>query len=128
MIKLENAWGTITISQGYFTKLVAHVVSSCYGVADLTTNGPAQELKVFVGGSLPNKGIRVWSDHEGLFVDVHIAVTYGVNIAAISQSIVEKVGYEVERASGLPVKQVHVYVDKLVKTVVKPQETDFKKE
>ena len=113
MIKLENAWGTISISQRYFTKLVAHVVSSCYGVADLEARSPAQELKTFVGGSVPDKGIRVWSDHEGLFVD--IAVTYGVNIAAISQSIVEKVGYEVERAAGLPVKMVHVYVDKLVK-------------
>ncbi|CZT56306.1 Asp23/Gls24 family envelope stress response protein [Solibaculum mannosilyticum] len=115
MIKLENAWGTISISQRYFTKLVAHVVSSCYGVAGLEARSPAQELKTFVGGSVPDKGIRVWSDHEGLFVDVHIAVTYGVNIAAISQSIVEKVGYEVERAAGLPVKMVHVYVDKLVK-------------
>ena len=115
MIKLENAWGTISISQRYFTKLVAHVVSSCYGVADLEARSPAQELKTFVGGSVPDKGIRVWSDHEGLFVDVHIAVTYGVNIAAISQSIVEKVGYEVERAAGLPVQKVHVYVDKLVK-------------
>ncbi len=128
MIKLENAWGTISISQGYFTKLIAHVVSSCYGVADLATSGPAQELKAFVGGSLPGKGIRVWSDHEGLFVDVHIAVAYGVNIAAISQSIVEKVGYEVERAAGLPVKQVNVYVDKLVKASNGVQEIHFKKE
>ena len=115
MIKLENAWGTISISQRYFTKLVAHVVSSCYGVADLEARSPAQELKTLVGGSVPDKGIRVWPDHEGLFVDVHIAVTYGINIAAISQSIVEKVGYEVERAAGLPVKKVHAYVDKLVK-------------
>lgn len=50
-------------------------------------------------------------DGEGLIVDLHIIVSYGVNISAICQSIVNKVRYTVEEATGLEVHAVNVYVD-----------------
>ena len=42
---------------------------------------------------------------------MHIIVTYGLNIAAIVKSIVNKVRYTVEDATGLDVLKVNVYVD-----------------
>ena len=47
----------------------------------------------------------------GLVIDLHIAVTYGVNISAIVKSIVNKVRYTVEEATGLQVAKVNVFVD-----------------
>lgn len=38
-------------------------------------------------------------------------VTYGVNISAIVQSIIHKVRYTVEDATGMEVAKVNVYVD-----------------
>ncbi len=38
-------------------------------------------------------------------------MTYGVNIAAIVKSIVNKVRYTVEEATGLEVEKVDVFVD-----------------
>ena len=49
--------------------------------------------------------------HGFLVIDLHIAVTYGVNIAAIVKSIVNKVRYTVEEATGLQVAKVNVFVD-----------------
>ena len=48
-----------------------------------------------------------------LVVDLHIIVTYGVNISAIVKSIINKVRYTVEEATGLTVSKVNVYVDGL---------------
>ena len=50
---------------------------------------------------------------QGLVIDLHIVVTYGVNIAAITKSIVHKVRYVVEDVTGFGVKKVNVYVDSL---------------
>ena len=50
-------------------------------------------------------------DGEGLNVDLHIIVTYGLNISAIVKSIVNKVRYTVEDATGLEVHKVNVFVD-----------------
>ena len=48
-----------------------------------------------------------------LVVDLHIAVTYGVNISAIVNSIINKVRYTVEEATGLEVAKVNVFVDSM---------------
>ena len=50
-------------------------------------------------------------DGHSLAIDLHIVVTYGVNIAAIVKSIVNKVRYTVEEATGIQVRKVNVFVD-----------------
>lgn len=50
-------------------------------------------------------------DTDGLSVDLHIIVTYGLNISVIVKSIVSKVRYTVEEATGLKVSKVNVFVD-----------------
>ena len=102
MIGFETNLGTIEISQEYFANLIGHAASECYGVAGMI-NSPYQ----------PDKGVRVRSENGGLLVDIHIAVTYGVNISAIVRSIVHKVRYTVEESTGFPVAKVNVYVDSM---------------
>ena len=44
-------------------------------------------------------------------VDIHIEVVHGMNISAIAKSMVNKIRYTVEEATGLSVKKVNVFVD-----------------
>ena len=46
-----------------------------------------------------------------LVIDLHIEVTYGVNITAIVRSIINKVRYTVSDATGFEVAKVNVFVD-----------------
>ena len=112
MIKLENHLGTIEISQEYFANLVGSAASSCFGVAAMANRSYAQGLRGFImPREYADKGVRVSSEDGGLIIDLHIVVTYGLNIAAIVKSIIHKVRYTVEEATGLSVKKVNVYVD-----------------
>lgn len=112
MIRIENHLGSIEISQEYFAYLIGNAVSSCYGVAGMVKSGTRQGLRsVFSKRSFADEGIRVRSENEKLVVDLHICVIYGMNISAIAKSIVNKVRYTVEEATGLAVKKVNVYVD-----------------
>ncbi|MBR7092009.1 MAG: Asp23/Gls24 family envelope stress response protein [Clostridia bacterium] len=114
MIRIENHLGTIEISQEYFAYLVGNAVSSCYGVAGMVKSGPKQGLRsVFFRRTFADEGINVRSENDKLIVDLHITVIYGMNIAAISRSIVNKVRYVIEQATGLDVKKVNVFVDDL---------------
>ena len=45
MITLENHLGTIEISQEYFSNLIGHAVSSCYGVAGMVKTGAKQGIR-----------------------------------------------------------------------------------
>jgi len=62
-----------------------------------------------------DQGIRVYRDGQGLQVDIHIVVTYGLNISAVQRSIVSRVCYTVEEATGLEVKKVNVFVDGMLR-------------
>lgn len=112
MIRIENRYGTIEISQEYFRYLVGNAVSSCYGVAGMVRSGPRQGLRSILSRrAYADDGVRVRSEGDRLVVDIHIEVIYGMNIAAISKSIVNKVRYSIEEATGLSVKKVNVFVD-----------------
>lgn len=114
MITIENHLGTIEISQAYFSYLIGLAASSCYGVAGMTKSGTRQGLRsMFSRRSYADDGVRVRSENGKLIIDLHIAVIFGLNIAAIAQSIVNKVRYTVEEATGLTVKKVNVFVDEM---------------
>ncbi len=112
MIHIENRYGTIEISQEYFRYLVGNAVSSCYGVSGMVRSGTRQGLRSLLSRrSYADDGVRVRGDGDRLVVDIHIEVIYGMNIAAISKSIVHKVRYVIEEATGLTVKKANVFVD-----------------
>ena len=100
MIGYENTMGTVEISQEYFANLI--------GMATY------QGLRYAITRSdVPDKGVRVKTTDGQLIVDIHIAVTYGINISAIVQSIIHNVRYKVEDCTGFKVARVNVYVDEM---------------
>jgi uncharacterized alkaline shock family protein YloU len=111
MIRMETHLGLIEISPSYFNEIIGNAVTDCYGVAGMagvhTRHGPwaAARRKHW------DQSVRVHRDGNGLLVDLHIIITYGLNISAIVRSIVSRVHYTVEGATGLPVKKVNVFVD-----------------
>lgn len=114
MIRLETHLGTTYISEDYFANLVGRAASECFGVAGLAASTPYQGLlNVFSNKELPDKGVKVHTTAGRLIIDLHIIVTFGVNVAAIVQSIIHKVRYTVEDATGMEVAKVNVFVDSM---------------
>ncbi|WP_077533418.1 Asp23/Gls24 family envelope stress response protein [Massiliimalia massiliensis] len=112
MIGYENHLGVIDISHDYFVSLVGETAMSCFGVAGMAeTKSQKGILGMFHKKDLPDRGVRVRTKNGALNIDLHIIVLYGTNINAIVKSIVNKVSYQVEDITGLPVSRVNVYVD-----------------
>ncbi|MEG1869753.1 MAG: Asp23/Gls24 family envelope stress response protein [Oscillospiraceae bacterium] len=112
MIKYENHMGSIQISEEYFANLVGHAASECFGVSGMVESTASQGLRhLFNNTDKEDKGVKVKNLDGALVIDLHIAVTYGVNIVAIVKSIINKVTYTVEEATGFDVSLVNVYVD-----------------
>ena len=113
MIKLENYLGTIQISENFFANLVGYAASRCFGVAGMAPSSkPAKSAAAWLKKPiLPTKGVRIRSSGDLLVIELHIIVTYGVNISAIVKSIGHKVRYTVEQATSPHVGKVNVFVD-----------------
>ena len=111
MVKLENYLGIIEISEEFFVNLVGYAASRCFGVAGMSPSKYRLSDRLRKKNDSHNKGVRIRYSGEMLVIDLHIIVTYGVNISAIVKSIVNKVRYTVEQATSLHVAKVNVFVD-----------------
>lgn len=114
MIKIDNYLGSIEISNEYFSNLIGKHVSECFGVKGMVSGSATQKLKTLLSKTdIKDKGVVVKSIDNKLVVDIHIEVSYGVNISAVVKNIISKVRYVVEEATGLAVGKVNVFVDNI---------------
>ena len=60
-----------------------------------------------------NRGVKIKYQKSKLIIELHIIVNYGTNISAIVKSIIHKVRYVVEEATGISVARVNVFVDSM---------------
>jgi uncharacterized alkaline shock family protein YloU len=108
-LDLSSPLGRITISPGVIAQIVAQTAARCYGVV-----GMAGGAKARVGRFLPRSrathGIVVSGEGDGVVLDLHVVVEYGLNLAEVAATIRSQVQYEVERLTGLRVSSVDVHI------------------
>jgi len=115
MITTYCPLGYLSFSGEYFSALVGEAAKNCFGVAGMATGSMTDSVKTLVKGSdFPEKGVRVTEQDGRLYIEMHIVVSYGVNISSASQSITHRVRDEVEAATGLKVARVTVCVDDII--------------
>ena len=83
----------------------------CFGIVGMASvnmkDGFAQLLK----RDNVSKGVHIKINDNKIYIDFHIIVSYGVNIATIADNIISNVKYKVEEFTGMSVKKVNVYVE-----------------
>lgn len=112
MITSYTPLGEVKYSGEYFSTLVGEAAKSCYGVAAMASGGMADSVRSLVlGDDFSEKGVRVTEENGRLAIELHIIVSYGVNISSAAQSITHRVRDQVESATGLKVARVTLAVD-----------------
>lgn len=115
MVNITNDNGTISITSEVLTYLAGDAATSCFGVKGMAgrseKGGPLQLLR----RESMSKGVFVrYNDDGSLSLDLHIGVDQGVNMSAVSRSIMKEVSYKLSRSAGVPVKNVDVYIDTII--------------
>lgn len=112
MIAYETRLGKIDISEAYLSKLIGHEVTSCFGVIGMVPSNNRQKIfNKFAKNETLDTGIKVVGNVDSISVELHIIVTYGMNINAIASSITEKVKYVVSETTGITVSKVIIKID-----------------
>jgi uncharacterized alkaline shock family protein YloU len=55
-------------------------------------------------------GVSVARTPEGIAIDLHVVVEYGLNLAEVASGLRNRVAYEVGRLTGLPIASVEVHI------------------
>jgi uncharacterized alkaline shock family protein YloU len=104
---VSSPLGRITISSEAIAQIVAETALECYGVVGMKGSLRGQLARA---RGRP-RGIEIRRDGPEVTVDLHVVVEYGLNLAEVASSVSNRVAYEVERLTGLPVRAVEVHVD-----------------
>lgn len=115
MIKVSNHLGTIRISNKYLRDVISDTVESCFGVAGMNCYGAVQGAeRVFLRNKLSNKGVIIRQENNQVEIDLHITVTYGINVNAVTNSIIHKVQFVLNDLTGVDVSEINVFIDKVI--------------
>ncbi|MBQ7107444.1 MAG: Asp23/Gls24 family envelope stress response protein [Clostridia bacterium] len=112
MIAYDTRLGTVNFSDAYLSKLIGNAVSTCYGVVGMAPGSKKQQfMHLFSKKYYTDKGVIVRGNADSVIIEIHIIVSYGMNINAIAKSIVNKVRFTVTEMTGVKVEKVLVKVD-----------------
>jgi uncharacterized alkaline shock family protein YloU len=103
----QSELGRITIATDAIAQIVGHTAAECYGVVGMAGKG----LKRLLTRDRLTQGIEVSRRADGLLLDLHVVVEYGLNLAQVAATVRSRVAYEVERLTGLRVAAVEVHIE-----------------
>ena len=113
-MRFQNDKGEIQISSEVFTTITGAVATSCFGVKGMAARSKKDGLVHLLRSESMAKGVRViFEEDDTVSIELHIIVDAGVNLTAVSSSIMSEVRYMVTKNTGVTVKAVDVCVDSM---------------
>ena len=109
-VNTKNAYGQISISDEAVAAVAGHAARECYGVVDMVSRRFTDYISELLRKEQRTRGVKVETFGDRIFVDLYVIIKYGVNIAAVSNSLRESVKYNVEKFAGMIVDTVNVNV------------------
>ena len=115
MIRRENEFGSIAVSNSVYTKIAGNAATNCFGVKGMAIRSVSDGLVHLLRRESMAKGVLVKTNEDGtLSIDLHIMIDQGVNIPARGPSIVSEVRYMVSKQTVTEVREVNVIIDSMM--------------
>ncbi len=108
---LHNNAGDIIYSDDFIASIAGFAATECYGVVGMTAKKVWDSVADILGKENVKKGVKVSTDQSNAVkIELYIVVEFGTSIAALGNSIIQTVRYNVEKMTGLTVKDINVVV------------------
>lgn len=112
MPHIEDNFGSIDISPTAVTTIASRAVNQCYGVVGMANKNLVNGITNLLSRDA-QRGIDVVIEDGEITIDVYVIVEYGIRIRTVAESVQHTVQFHVEKALGLPVRAVNVYIQGL---------------
>lgn len=111
-LQVENKKGAIVIPNEVLAKIAGIAATHCYGVVGMAGRKGAGGVADLLFGDAAAKGVKISATKDNhVSIELHVILSYGININTTCNSIIKDVKYNVEAMTGFSVGQVNVCVD-----------------
>lgn len=102
--------GRIEVFPAVVGAIVGHAAIECYGIMGMAARGLRDGVATLLRRENVHRGVEVREVDDLLAIDLYVIVQYGVRITEVAHNLKSAVRFEVERATGVPVMEVNVFV------------------
>ena len=115
MVKLQSDHGVISIAGDALTMLAGNAATNCFGVKGMVGRSKEGGAFQLLRRESMAKGVNViYNGDESLNLEFHIGVDKNVNILSAGKSIINQVRYQIQKDTGVAVRNINVFVDSII--------------
>ena len=110
-----NDLGEITVSEKALEEIAGYAATHCYGVVGMSEKSAGEIIKKFfkTDNGLRH-GIKAVCKDNKITIDIHIKVSYGVNIKALSENVKQDIAYAISTMTNETIAEINVFIDDIV--------------
>lgn len=109
---LNTHMGNISIDNEVIAQYAGAVAMECFGIVGMANVNMADGLAKLLKKDNMTKGINVTlGEGRKLSLDFHVIVSFGVNIQAVADNLIDNVKYKLEEFTGLEVDRINIFVE-----------------
>ena len=109
--RISSPLGEILIDTEVIEKFAGTIAVESMGIVGMASTNVKDGLVRLLRKENLTKGIHVKVGDNKINIDFHVIISYGVNISAVCENLIETVKDKVEEFTGIPVGGISIYVD-----------------
>jgi uncharacterized alkaline shock family protein YloU len=104
--------GNVQIDNDVIAKYAGSSAVECFGIVGMAAVNVKEGFAKLLKRENIRRGVGVTvSSDNKITIDLHVIVSYGVSISAVTDNLISNVKYKVEEFAGLSVERINVYVE-----------------
>lgn len=109
---MNTHMGNIAIDNEVIAQYAGSVAVECFGIVGMAGINMRDGVFRLLKKESMTRGINVSiTENNKLVIDFHVIVSYGVNIPAVCDNLIDSVCYKVEEFTGLEVEKMNIFVE-----------------
>lgn len=104
-------YGKVVIDNSVIAKVAGLTAVECFGIVGMAAMSKRDGLVKLLTRNSLSKGIQVEVEPDGISINFHIIVAYGVSISTVAENLIQSVKYQVENLTGFNVKRINIFVE-----------------
>ena len=104
--------GSVQIDNDVIAKYAGSSAVECFGIVGMAAVNVKEGFAKLLKRDNIRHGVAVFVSEDGkITIDLHVIVSYGVSILAVSDNLVDSVKYKVEEFTGIEIEKINIFVE-----------------
>ena len=108
---INTELGKVSVDSKVIQKVAGYTALDCAGIVGMAALSKRDGIVKLLTRNSLTKGIKVSITPDGVVIDFHVIIVFGVTISAIANTLFSSVKYQIENITGLRLSRINLYIE-----------------